>query len=212
MERLRDAAPESARLVAVSTVAEVQPGDVLMMSFPSQGAMNGFRGAASDDLRTAILGVLGVRVKYRARVDAPSDDVPPPPDDDPDPGPDDEPAGPAAPPRQSAYAAPPAAGWAVAPIPGSIAPMAPPSLAVHDDPEEVAAGARVATLERDGAVMPDEPPVDADDEPLPERPTVQRRQVLVPEGVERRGEAVVRQILGARFLHEEPYEPPTRFA
>jgi DNA polymerase-3 subunit gamma/tau len=213
MERLREAAPESARLVAVSTVAEVQPGDVLMMSFPSQGAMNGFRGAASDDLRTAILGVLGVRVKYRARVDAPpSDDVPPPPDDDPDPGPDDEPAGPAAPPRQAAYAAPPAAGWAVAPIPGSIAPMAPPSLAVDDDPEEAAAGARVATLERDGAVMPDEPPVDADDEPLPERPTVQRRQVLVPEGVERRGEAVVRQILGARFLHEEPYEPPTRFA
>ncbi|GAA2864463.1 DNA polymerase III subunit gamma and tau [Microbacterium arabinogalactanolyticum] len=30
-------------------------------------------------------------------------------------------------------------------------------------------------------------------------------------GVERRGEAVIRQVLGARFLREEPYQPPTRF-
>jgi DNA polymerase-3 subunit gamma/tau len=30
-------------------------------------------------------------------------------------------------------------------------------------------------------------------------------------GVERVGEAVVRQILGARFVREEPYESPTRF-
>ena len=42
----------------------------------------------------------------------------------------------------------------------------------------------------------------------PSRPTVQRRQVYVPDGVERRGEAVVRQMLGATFLHEEPYDPP----
>ncbi|WP_261165192.1 DNA polymerase III subunit gamma and tau [Microbacterium sp. Marseille-Q6965] len=215
LERLREVAPESARLVAVSRVAEVQPGDVLMMSFPSPAAMNGFRGAASDDLRSAILGILGVRVKYRARVDAPpSDDVPPPPDDDPDPGPEHEPGHPG-PPRQSAYSAPTVAEWAVAPIPGSVAPMAPPSLAVDDDPEEAAASAvtRVATLEREGVTLPDEDgPSEAAPAPLPERPTVQRRQVLVPDGVERRGEAVVRQILGARFLHEEPYEPPTRFA
>lgn len=31
-------------------------------------------------------------------------------------------------------------------------------------------------------------------------------------GVQRYGEAVVRQILGARFVREEPYEPPTRFS
>ncbi|WP_298865689.1 DNA polymerase III subunit gamma and tau [uncultured Microbacterium sp.] len=31
------------------------------------------------------------------------------------------------------------------------------------------------------------------------------------DGVERRGEAVIRQVLGAKFLREEPYEPPTRF-
>ncbi|WP_019181595.1 hypothetical protein [Microbacterium yannicii] len=31
-------------------------------------------------------------------------------------------------------------------------------------------------------------------------------------GVQRYGEAVVRQMLGATFLREEPYEPPTRFS
>ena len=33
-----------------------------------------------------------------------------------------------------------------------------------------------------------------------------------PGGVQRYGEAVVRQVLGATFVREEPYEPPTRFA
>ncbi|UNK71704.1 DNA polymerase III subunit gamma and tau [Microbacterium sp. H1-D42] len=33
-----------------------------------------------------------------------------------------------------------------------------------------------------------------------------------PDGVERRGEAVIRQVLGAKFLREEPYEPPTKFS
>ncbi|MDQ4214369.1 DNA polymerase III subunit gamma and tau [Microbacterium capsulatum] len=32
-----------------------------------------------------------------------------------------------------------------------------------------------------------------------------------PPGVQRYGEAVVRQVLGAKFLREEPYEPQTRF-
>lgn len=32
-----------------------------------------------------------------------------------------------------------------------------------------------------------------------------------PGGVQRYGEAVVRQVLGATFVREEPYEPPTRF-
>jgi DNA polymerase-3 subunit gamma/tau len=33
-----------------------------------------------------------------------------------------------------------------------------------------------------------------------------------PGGVQRYGEAVVRQVLGATFVREEPYEPPTRFS
>nr|WP_274606839.1 DNA polymerase III subunit gamma and tau [Microbacterium esteraromaticum] len=35
---------------------------------------------------------------------------------------------------------------------------------------------------------------------------------LASDGVERRGEAVVRQVLGARFIREEPYQPPSRFS
>ena len=31
-------------------------------------------------------------------------------------------------------------------------------------------------------------------------------------GVQRYGEAVIRQVLGATFVREEPYEPPTRFS
>ncbi|BDZ37466.1 DNA polymerase III subunit gamma and tau [Microbacterium suwonense] len=36
-------------------------------------------------------------------------------------------------------------------------------------------------------------------------------RTAAPAGVERRGEAVIRQVLGAKFLREEPFEPPTRF-
>jgi len=35
---------------------------------------------------------------------------------------------------------------------------------------------------------------------------------LREDGVQRVGEAVIRQVLGARFVREEPYEPPTRFS
>ncbi|MGB3733188.1 DNA polymerase III subunit gamma and tau [Microbacterium sp.] len=41
-------------------------------------------------------------------------------------------------------------------------------------------------------------------------PTVSAHRAA-SDGVERRGEAVIRQVLGAKFLREEPYEPPTRF-
>jgi DNA polymerase-3 subunit gamma/tau len=40
--------------------------------------------------------------------------------------------------------------------------------------------------------------------PTPGRP-------VTSDGVERRGEAVIRQVLGARFVREEPYQPPARF-
>jgi DNA polymerase-3 subunit gamma/tau len=46
----------------------------------------------------------------------------------------------------------------------------------------------------------------------PERPApVARTRPAGADGVERRGEAVIRQVLGAKFLREEPYQPPTRF-
>ena len=97
---------------------------------------------------------------------------------------------------------------------GSVRQPAP--LAVDDEPEEAA----VRTIDtvpssREGEVLPtDEPPADEADVDLlgPGRtPVTSYRPAAVPN-VDRYGEAVVRQVLGARFVREEPYEPPTRFS
>ena len=131
-----------------------------------------------------------------------------------------------APVRASAAAAP-VTEWAVAPIPGGDAPAA--QLAVDDEPEEVsAAPIRTLTLEREGDVLTDaEAPLTAEEEeelpppapvdaPIPPRApvAVERPAPSTPprrNGIERVGEAVVRQMLGATFVREEPYTPPTRF-
>jgi DNA polymerase-3 subunit gamma/tau len=132
---------------------------------------------------------------------------------------------PPAPARASAAAAP-VTEWAVARIPGGDAPDAP--LAVDDEPEDAAvAPVRTMTLEREGDVLTDDeapltseeeeelppPPVDA---PIPPRaPVAVERsapsRTARTNGIERVGEAVVRQMLGATFVREEPYTPPTRF-
>ncbi len=342
LDGLRTTAPQSAELVGQSRAAEVRPGDVVMMAFPSQRHMSGFKGAPADDLRNAIVEVLGVRVKYLARVEpqtpAPSEDAPPP-DDDPEPGSYDDayarpesgpssdsagrapregsstssgqrpaPAGDTAAtaqrggasdaPAQTVGSGAPVTEWAVAAIPGAAgeattapesadetsgsaeaearpapsdaasgattaAPATPPQSAAPvagptdwgvnlkapgsvdtepptaDAAPEVAAASTAVTAApasaapaestvpvvpaasaapaAPGAFAPPEPdpgpPIEeppAQSEPAdPNRPTVQRRQVYVPDGVERRGEAVVRQMLGATFLHEEPYDPPS---
>jgi DNA polymerase-3 subunit gamma/tau len=105
-------------------------------------------------------------------------------------------AGPAAPNAGSAAAPAPAAPAA----PGYGAPtVAPPPFSGGSAP-----------------VPDDDVPPDPYDEYPPEEPaytgpTVQSRQIQLEEGVQRFGEAVVRQKLGAIFLHEEDYTPPTRF-
>ena len=79
----------------------------------------------------------------------------------------------------------------------------------------------------------DEPPYDPSYEPpagppaprqapsAPQTSPVQRAAAAAPAvierppsggGVQRYGEAVIRQVLGATFVREEPYEPPTRFS
>ncbi|WP_110590516.1 DNA polymerase III subunit gamma and tau [Microbacterium suaedae] len=129
-------------------------------------------------------------------------------------------------PETSAYAAAPASGWAVAPIPNADAvppaaaappPFAgPTALAVDADPGEATVPSAPAPR-RDGDVIDDVPPEPDDDAyppeeaPVPSTPTVQARQVQLDDGVQRYGEAVVRQKLGARFLREEEFTPPTRF-
>ncbi|MCP2636533.1 DNA polymerase III subunit gamma and tau [Microbacterium sp. HD4P20] len=136
-----------------------------------------------------------------------------------------------------ADAPPPDPGPAAVPADpsGPGAPPAPSQFAVDDEPEDAASSAsvRVATLApaREGEVLHDaeiaRPTAeDRDDDDLdvaadiapdgPVPPTV--APPLTPAatirtgGVQRYGEAVVRQMLGATFVREEPYEPPTRFS
>lgn len=129
-----------------------------------------------------------------------------------------------------ADAPPPDPGPAAVPVDTSA------QFAVDDEPEDAVADARTRTATlappREGEVLPREdvaPSSDPDDDdvsddvldtteaidaPLP--PTV--APPLVPrvstrnDGVQRYGEAVIRQVLGATFVREEPYEPPTRFS
>jgi DNA polymerase-3 subunit gamma/tau len=141
------------------------------------------------------------------------------------------PAAPAAPaPRPSASAAAPVTQWAVAAIPGGPSAAEPTTpLAVDDEPEEAAsAPLRTLTIEHEGAVLTDAdaplsaeeeeelPPPVAVDAPVPPRAAVaveRQAPARAPRsgGIERVGEAVVRQMLGATFVKEEPYTPPTRF-
>lgn len=260
VQRMRDAWPEVlARLEDISRTswllasnAEVAAldDDVLTLAFGSQADVAKFKqraagGGPSEDLRRAILAVLGIRVKYLAKHDAPGGS---PQQSDPQAAPPAPPApparggAPAAPARASApAAAAPVTEWAVAPIPsdddapppdpGPSALAAAGQFAVDDEPEEAAARTRTATLApaREGDVLRaadvvssierdeddvDETPDAVVDVPVPPvvapplAPVVSTRN----NGVQRYGEAVVRQMLGATFVREEPYEPPTRFS
>ncbi|KAA9131184.1 DNA polymerase III subunit gamma and tau [Microbacterium caowuchunii] len=257
LQRMRDAWPEVlARLETISrsswliaTVARVAglDGDILTLSFQSQGDVAAFKkrtaGAGpSEDLRQAIQGVLGIRVKYIARHDndepggpggaggsGGSGETPPAPRATP-------PAVTAQPARPSSSA--PVTDWAVATIPsdapaevasgpGITAPVA-GQFPVDDEPEDAAAVVpqRTLTLEpaREGTVLPSaevapsfEPDDPADEETYPvdlPAPAVTAPPVRLsaPAGIQRYGEAVIRQVLGARFVREEPFERPTRFA
>lgn len=120
------------------------------------------------------------------------------------------------------------------PGPAALPVETPGQFAVDDEPEEAAAATRVATLAppREGDVLPRAevaPSLEPDDEDQPEAiadvpvpPTIAPPLTSAattrdpssprPGGVQRYGEAVVRQVLGATFVREEPYEPPTRFS
>jgi DNA polymerase-3 subunit gamma/tau len=124
----------------------------------------------------------------------------------------------------------------VAPIPASDAgepPAAPVAqLAVDDEPEDAQASAtRTLTVAPpDGAVLPaaevapsfePEEPVDPADEEMYPTDVAAIPPVVPPpatvrsapaDGIQRYGEAVVRQVLDARFVREEPYQQPTRFS
>jgi DNA polymerase III subunit gamma/tau len=248
--RLEETSRASWLLASGARVTELD-GDVLTLSFQSQSDVAKFKKLAagagpSEDLRQAILAVLGIRVKYLAKHDsetgpaAPSAGAPPAP-----------PAvsSPAPPPRPSTVSSPrasaaPVTEWVVAAIPSDAdAPPAdapePPTavaqFAVDDEPEDAADTSRthVATLAppREGDVLPagdvepsfESDDADGDDVEMDAAPDPPVPPVVAPpmrsasvrsaaNGTQRYGEAVVRQVLGARFVREEPYEPPTRFS
>lgn len=266
VQRVRDAWPEVlAKLEDISRTswllasnAEVAglDDDVLTLSFSSQSDVAKFKqrvagGGPSEDLRQAIVAVLGIRVKYLAKHDGPAA---PPSGGAAGPAPADPPAAPparggaAAAARVSApAAAAPVTEWAVAPIPSDAdapppdpgpaasaaydrAPSAVGQFAVDDEPED-AARSRVTTLApaREGEVLrpadvapsavredeaEDEVPDAPADAPVPPvvAPPLPPVTTNRSGGVQRYGEAVVRQVLGATFVREEPYEPPTRFS
>jgi DNA polymerase-3 subunit gamma/tau len=129
---------------------------------------------------------------------------------------DDAPGSPAG---SSAYASSAPSGTVIAPVRS-----VPAQFAVDVEPDEAAASplAREVTALHEGDVIADSaPPVDADDVtedaeidvrgPAAPVRVPPARFAPSPVGVERYGEAVVRQILGARFVREERFEPPTRF-
>ena len=79
------------------------------------------------------------------------------------------------------------------------------------------AGAQVRSREGE-VITADEPPADDDDaEPMDldvapdQAPVIAQRIARAPDGAQRYGEAVVRQLLGARFIREEPHASATRF-
>ncbi|MET0673270.1 MAG: DNA polymerase III subunit gamma and tau [Microbacterium pygmaeum] len=260
LHRMRDAWPEvlaglesvsrTSWLVASGARVADLDGDVLTLSFRSQSDVAKFKklnaGAGpSEDLRQAILGVLGIRVKYLAKHDSETGPAPQAASPTPPPArqaPDQRPAGVGPASQARAAAAAPVTEWAVAPIPTDAdappidepeppAPVA--QFAVDDEPEDATEPARVqvATLAppREGDVLPDrevEQSVEADEDDeddldiVPEAvvpPVVAPRlsptaAPRAPAGIQRYGESVIRQVLSATFVREEPYEPPTRFS
>jgi DNA polymerase-3 subunit gamma/tau len=248
----------SSWLVATTARVAGLEGDVLTLSFQSQADVTKFKqrsagSGPSEDLRTAIQAVLGIRVKYLARHDGDRED------DHGDGGP--QPGGPgrvstaprggarggaptaATPTPGGSVAAAPAAvsvtDWAVAPIPrddgasSATGTALASSFAVDDDPEDAAVDAArvhaagVSPL-REGDVLPAgevvvshepeddagevEVPASVADRPVPPVVAPPLASPRAGRGMERYGEAVVRQVLGARFVREEPHEPPTRFS
>lgn len=280
LQRMRDAWPQVlGRLETISRTswllasgAEVAAldGDVLTLIFQSQSDVTKFKqlsaGAGpSEDLRGAIVAVLGLRVKYIAKQDSDrgaggGSDRGPTVGGDSSGTPRRGAAAPAnerpAPARASAA---PVTEWAVARIPDAAPPAdagpaasvstSPSSavgqFAIDDEPEDVRGqAARLGTTTlapaREGDVLPTadvEPSIEPDEDdsdvepevgasvdvpvppaiapPLASAPREMRQRpqsASRPGQPQRYGEAVVRQVLGAAFVREEPYEPPTRFS
>ncbi len=156
--------------------------EVLTLSFPSENDVANFRPqvageSASEILRQAIVDVLGIRVKFLPRVEAAKAS-------------EDR-----IPPEEShdlgndlGEGTQETTGWAVAAIPGSV-----PS--VRGKPEQ----------DESGEVQ--DPALNSPSAPGSTRPAPKQNVKKVSSEKARYGEAVVREILGANFIEEQPLTP-----
>jgi DNA polymerase-3 subunit gamma/tau len=176
-------------------------GDVLALGFPAPADIEAFKRrsapgeGASDALRAAIVDVLGMQVKFTARVDAPA------PEPAPEPTPD----------------APSAASGPTASSPAAVAQAAvPPRADQAPPPAPAAAAAAVDTTTSSIDWVVAQIPSGASDEAidpeplddLPGAPAVPASAPALPERTAKVGEAVVRELLGAKFLEEQPIAVP----
>ena len=218
LDQLRDSWPQilevvqkarrNAWMVVYTSQARALDGDILTVTFPNETDVANFKqpiGAGegvSEYLRRAILEVLGIRVKFIARVEptlataapAAAQAASSPVRDD-DPGLPDEPPEPSEPDIEPAVDE---SGWAVAAIPTS------------SEPEpEASSGPRVArAAQSSGNAKAVGTPAPAamrapivKSAPAPEEPVAKSNEP------QRYGESVVREILGASFIEEQTIAP-----
>lgn len=179
--------------IVFATAPAALDGDVLTLSFPNEADAAAFKqrtapaDSVSEHVRAAIQQVLGVRVKFMVRVDAAADAAPAPAATAPAPA-----AAPAAtkpspaatkpaPSSSASSAAAPVTDWVVAPIPSSTTESTPARSAPASSPAPAA--------------------------PEPAPPAAAAPHPAEIDGRQRYGEAVVREVLGATFLAEEPIAP-----
>jgi DNA polymerase III subunit gamma/tau len=145
LDIVRDAKMSAWVVLETAQARDLRDGDILTVSFPSDNDVANFKqsgpGATgvSEFLRTAILQVLGLRVKFIAKSDVVREQAP------------------------EAQAPPADDGWAVTAIPGA----------------EPAQAPRAAVV----------------------------KEPVKDDGPERYGESVVREMLGASFIEEQPLRP-----
>jgi len=251
LQQVRDTWPEileavqkakrSAWLVVFTATVRAFENDVLTLAFPSENDVNQFKQqqapgqGVSEILRQAILDLLGVRVKYIARVEQPGAAAAPQanaarsPERAPSAAPASAPDAVRAPEvRPEATGAPqkPAAvtsSWAVVAIPQSEpTPDAAGEPVPEEDREPEPDFREPAFRPAPSTVAPMSPPStaqrpgQADETPAvptftrgrPETPPARPAPVATTDsGRQRYGEAVVREILGANFIEEQPVAP-----
>jgi DNA polymerase-3 subunit gamma/tau len=255
LQQVRDTWPEileavqkakrSAWLVVFTATVRAFENDVLTLAFPSENDVNQFKQqqapgqGVSEILRQAILDLLGVRVKYIARVEQP--------------GAAAEPSLNAGRPSEPAPASMPVQAAPVQAAPVQAAPASRPTAArPQQKPAEVTSSWAVVAIPQSdpGPDLSAEPVPEEDREPEPDfrapapasaqatgsaqatssAQATGSAQAAVPmsararpetppsrpapvattdSGRQRYGEAVVREILGANFIEEQPVTPRT---